>query len=53
MTPHRYPILLQIPNCVVYCFELQILEGSRQGGEFLLEGLPDVRGILNVLVRGE
>ena len=36
---------------VIYCFKLQIFGGSQWNGEFFFKDLPDVGGILLILVR--
>jgi len=36
---------------VVHCFKLQVFGGGRRGGEFLLEDIPDIGGILFILIR--
>jgi len=36
---------------IVHRFKLQVLEGGRRDGEFLLEGLPDIGGVGLILVR--
>ena len=37
-------------DSVHHAFEFQVLEGDRWGGEFLLEELPELKGILDILV---
>jgi len=36
---------------VVHCFEFQVFGGSRRDGKIFFEGLPDVEGVILILVR--
>jgi len=37
-------------DSVIYRFKLQVFGGSRGGGEFLLESLPSIRGVLIFII---